>query len=145
MRSMYRHRKPLKNEVHEVLSVFLAYKVVQPCTRLRTPILRARTLERGPPSALAPTCADTWARTPIGASSCDAPRFISFTRFLFWAFYKDPFYTTWIFRYNFWGAAGNVWRWLCRHLRRKNLASMDREASDRSPVRRPGSKDSHRC
>ena len=46
-----------------------------------------------------------------------APRFISFTRFLFWAFYKDPFYTTWIFRYNFWVAAGNVWRWLCRHLR----------------------------
>jgi len=74
-----------------------------------------------------------------------APRFISFTRFLFWAFYKGPFYTTWIFRYNFWVAAGNVWRWLCRHLRRKNLASMDREVSDRSPVRRPGSKDSHRC
>ena len=40
------------------------------------------------------------------------------------------------FRYDFWGVGGDVWRWLCRHVRRKISAHVDGGTSERSSVRR---------
>ena len=48
------------------------------------------------------------------------------------------------FGYDFWGVGGDVWRWLCRHLRRKISAHVDGGPSVGSRVPRPGSEDPHR-
>ena len=45
--------------------------------------------------------------------------------------------------YDFWGVGGDVWRWLCRHVCRKNSASVDGGPCGGSRVRRPGSEDPH--
>ena len=60
-----------------------------------------------------------------------------------WVFWKAVLWF-WNFGYNFWGIGGDVWRWLCRHMHRKNSTGVDGRLSGGSSMRRPGSEDPHR-